>query len=444
MRLLPPLAALVLTALLAAPAAGAHATWTAPCTAGTRQPTCHWWTAKVTMVADGDTIKVKVDGDPSRRTRRVRFTGINAMELHRYSHVPSRRRGDCHGLEATSLVEGYIKRSHWRVRLAAQHPSSSSGGRLRRSVWVDSGGRWVDLGRIELQDGDALWLPNGAEWAHNLEYHELAQESASAHRNLYDPTYCGAGPDQDIPIRLTVNWDADGNDALNLNGEWVDIRNLGARPLSLAGWWVRDSWLNYGPAHKPGYAFPAGTVVPAGGLLRVHMGCGPDSPGDLHWCHQTSVFENVTYDRRHMGDGGYLFDPQGDLRALSIYPCVLGCVDPLQGKIRLWVHPTTPEYMTLTNTSGAAVDLQGYILKEHLRGYSHKYVFGYQFGTDSVLDPGETMQIWVQGSRAHSSRLVKFIGRPQQYVLADGGNAVDVRTDTDIGITCYRWGNGVC
>ena len=224
----------------------------------------------------------------------------------------------------------------------------------------------------------------------------------------------------------------------------MDIRNKGTRDLPLHGWWIRDSWLNYGPEHRPGYAFPPGTVVPAGRSIRVHMGCGGNSLLDLHWCHQTSVFENVTYDRTHMGDGAYLFDPQGDLRSWQMYPCVLACTDPLQGKVRLLVHPQAPEFMTIFNTSTVPVDLQGYILKEHLRGYHSKYVFGYHFRDDSVLNPRESMMIWVQGNPRDDTRLEKFVGRPQQYVLADGGNAVDLRTDTDILITCSRWGNGVC
>src|SRR5215218_6362364 len=134
-----------------------------PCVAGKKRPRCTFTPARVTFVADGDTIRARIAG----REKTVRFTGINAMELHRYSSTPSKRRGECHGVEATNLVDRYIKRSHRRVRLAAQHLGSHSNKRLRRSVWVKAGGRWRDLARIEMQAGLALWLPNGAEWADN-------------------------------------------------------------------------------------------------------------------------------------------------------------------------------------------------------------------------------------------------------------------------------------
>src|SRR4051794_39193692 len=105
-----------------------------PCVAGTKAPLCHFWTGKVTFVADGDTIRVDIAGDGTSVEKTIRFTGINAMELQRYSKYAARRRGSCHGLEATALVERLIHRSHGVVRLAAQNPNSVTGHRLRRSV----------------------------------------------------------------------------------------------------------------------------------------------------------------------------------------------------------------------------------------------------------------------------------------------------------------------
>src|SRR3954447_24111289 len=84
-----------------------------PCVAGKKRPRCTFTPARVTFVADGDTIRAKIGG----REKTIRFTGINAMELHRYSSTPSKRRGECHAVAATNLVDGYIKRSHRRVRL---------------------------------------------------------------------------------------------------------------------------------------------------------------------------------------------------------------------------------------------------------------------------------------------------------------------------------------
>jgi endonuclease YncB( thermonuclease family) len=68
-------------------------------------PLCTFWTGKVTLVADGDTIDVDIARDGRRASRRVRMTGYNAMELTTYSHTASKRRGDCHGVEAANRLE---------------------------------------------------------------------------------------------------------------------------------------------------------------------------------------------------------------------------------------------------------------------------------------------------------------------------------------------------
>ena len=263
-------AAAVLGLALAAPAA--DAAWRAPCLAGTLAPDLH-------VVAGQGHVRRRRGHDPRAttrlgRVRTVRFTGINAMELRRFSSRPSRRRGACHAVAAAAVVQRAVRRSHRVVRLAAQRSGSRTGGRLRRSVFARVGGAWVDVSRLVLERGLALWLPNAVEDAHNLEYRLLAELVAAAHRGLYDPAGCGAGPDQDLPLGVTVNWYADGNDERNLDGEWIAVANGGPRDLPLAGWFVRDSWLNIGAHGVPGHAFPAAPRVPAGGSVACTSAAG--------------------------------------------------------------------------------------------------------------------------------------------------------------------------
>ena len=412
--------------LLPAPAA-AGAAYKAACVPGeASSPACTWWEGKVTFVSDGDTVDVRI---PGQGVKQVRFTGINAMELQRYSSTPSKRRGDCHAREATALVERYVTRSRFRVRLAAQKAASRSGRRLRRSVWVRSGGRWQDLARLELAAGHALWLPNGDEWAHNREYAELAALAVAAGRNLYDPGACGAGPDDDLPVTLAVNWDADGGDDANLNGEWVDIRNGGLRPLRLGGWFFRDSSLRQSTKRRPpGYEFPASAVVPAGGSVRLRMGCGTDSAGELHWCQDGTVFENVTGGPRQVGDGGYLFDPQRDLRASFLYPCLVACVDAAAGRVRIEPHPSRPEAITILNTSDAPVDLADHVLKLRNRGKQGEFVFGHVFPRGTLIAAGDGLRY----------------EHPTENRYSDNGGVVELRTLDDTLTACAGWGFGRC
>src|SRR4051812_26655136 len=185
------------------------------------------------------------------------------MSTPLYPNYRDGRRGPCHAVAATNFVDHLVGGTAY---LAAQRVSSRSGHRLRRTVWVKRGGRFVDVAAAELQAGLALWLPNKEEWAHNGEYLQLAKAALAAQANLYDPDSCRPGPAQDVPLRVTVRWDAVSDDGNHLNSEWVDVHNDGRRDVSLGGWFVRESALRRDPRHRqPGHVFPARAVVPAGG-----------------------------------------------------------------------------------------------------------------------------------------------------------------------------------
>jgi hypothetical protein len=55
----------------------------------------------------------------------------------------------------------------------------------------------------------------------------------------------------------------------------------------------------------------------------VHVGKGTASATHKYWGMTAPVFDNPTSDAKAIGDGGYLFDAQGDLRAWMLYPDVL-------------------------------------------------------------------------------------------------------------------------
>ena len=84
------------------------------------------------------------------------------------------------------------------------------------------------------------------------------------------------------------------------------LRNTGTRPLPIGGWYFRDSALRR-------YHF-AGTRVAPGKSVTLHVGKANRTSTLFFWGYDKPLFENS-------GDGGYLFDPQGDLRAWVVYPC---------------------------------------------------------------------------------------------------------------------------
>jgi len=431
---MPRLTAVLLTSLIAfaaaalAPAA-ASAAKTRKCLPRASSPQCYVWTGKVTFIADGDTLYVDIDGDGTRARRHVRITGINAMEQTVYASRAAARQGDCHALEATARLEQLLRRGRMKVRLMAQDPASRSGRRLRRSISVRNDGRWVDVARTLISEGHALWLPNHREHAWNREYSILAGRAAQARTGLWDDDYCGFGPGQGHPLQMWVNWDADGNDNLDPNGEWVRIKNHDpVNPMPIGGWWVRDSALRK-------YTFPEWATVPPGGHITLYDGVGDTNESEFYWGLKFPAFENVTNDARAMGDGAYLFDPEGDLRASMVYPCREGCTHPYQGTIALEAKATGREHVALRNVSGIPVDLDG--LRLHSRPYS------YGFGRDSVIQPGEEMRLTVRGDPANDTRLDKHWGETGS-ILSNGGDVVRLTTYHGVEIACMAYGSKGC
>jgi endonuclease YncB( thermonuclease family) len=412
---------LLALSLLPAPSAGAAS---GPCFPGAGGAPCRFQSARVISTNDGDTVNVRLSG--SRRIYAVRFRSVQAMELRRHSDHRSRRRGECHAVAATNRVEDLVRASHMRVRLSSQHPSSDHLGRLVRWIAVRRHGRWQDLGEILMREGHTLWMDNTSDTAWNHRYDVLGQLAAQARRNLWNSTTCGAGPQQEVPIRVFVLSDPVGWDTPD--GEWVKVQNQSpTETLRLGGWWVRDAMLRR-------FTFPAGTAVAPGATVTLHVGAGASGGSDFFWGLKATAFENAG-DARDLGDGAYLFDPQGDLRAWMLYPCLVACSDPNQGALDVAAHPRRPEQVTIRNQADHPVDLYGYALSIH--GAQSPFAAG------TVLQPGEVLTVFMQGSPDQDSRDVRYLGLGG-YALPDAGGWVRVSAFDGVSPACDAWGDGAC
>lgn len=180
---------------------------------------------------------------------------------------------------------------------------------MRRSLAVqDTGGTWVDPAAVLIREGLALWMPDDVEYLPNSSYPYLALQAAGDRKGLWNTDACGAGPSRNASLRVTVQPKGD---------ETVTVQNLGAKPVNLANWRVRDS--SYHGKRGRGYRLPTGTVVPAGGAIVVHIGKDKNAGGHYYWNLKNPLFDDVTGAPTLMADGAYLFDPDGDLRAAHQY-----------------------------------------------------------------------------------------------------------------------------
>ena len=383
---------------------------------------CNVWSGKVTFIGDGDTVYVDIAGDGQKSSVPVRLTGINTTEQTVYGGLAGQRQGECHSLEATARLEQLLRANRLRVRLYALDAASASGRRLKRVVATRVRGRWRDVGRILITEGHAVWLPGAREHAWNADYARRAERAAAKQLGIWNPTYCGLGPSDASPLKVTVN----GNVRF-LWDEWVRIRNLDpVNPVHLGGWSVRDSALNR-------YVFPDWATLPPGEWLTVYVGEGTDTWTEFFWNRRKQLFDNMGPNAN--GDGAFLVDPQGDLRAWMTYPCASACIDPYQGVLKVTAKPRGREYVTISNVGSVAVDLDGYQLQSP--------PYSYPFGRDAVIEPGEQMRVWTTGDPAEDTRLEKHWGETGAF-LNDPGDRVRLSSLRGVLVDCYAYGSGAC
>jgi hypothetical protein len=236
-------------------------------------------------------------------------------------------------------------------------------------------------------------------------------------------------------LELKLKWDANGNDGHNVNGEWVRITNADpVNDVSLRGWYVRDAYLRRYEFPKQ-FKFPRAAIVPAGQSIQVHVGKGKDTPTDYYWGEPEAIFQNVKGgDRKGVGDGAYLYDPDGDLRAWTQYPCQLDCSDPAEDRVRITAHKTPPESVRVTNTSNTTLDLAEYEVETS--------PWFYEFGPRTVLAPGQSIVVVVAQSSARDTVFEKSWGL-DSFVLADKRDVVTLRNPLGAPITCVAWGRGM-
>lgn len=233
----------------------------------------------VVHVTDGDTIEVSQDGEVAT----VRLIGINAPE-----------QGECFAEEAQAgLAELIAGRD---IRLVTDTSDTDRYGRLLRYVHVGP----TDVNRQMVDRGLALARRYPPDTARADELDAAQDDAQRSGRGMWSPeSGCVAPPGTGQGLELAVNADAPGDDGRNLNGEWVEIRNVGTRRHDLSGWGLKDE----SASHR--YTFPAGSDVGPGQTLVVRSGCGDDRPLELHWCAQRSAIWN------NDGDTAFLLDPEG-------------------------------------------------------------------------------------------------------------------------------------
>jgi hypothetical protein len=194
-------------------------------------------------------------------------------------------------------------------------------------------------------------------------------------------------------------------------------------------------------AAQNSYVFPRDTVVQPGATLTLRVGTGRNTATTRYWGQPAAIFRNVDTPQG-FGNGVYLFDPDGDLRAHAIYPCLNACSDPLLGKVSMAVNYNAPgldpgnpngEYVVLSPRTRDAVDLSYKVLT----------VWGstYELPRGSTVRSGERLVVRI--GKGQSTRLNQYWGK-STALLTNAGAVMVLRSTEDVRIACTAWGTGRC
>jgi micrococcal nuclease len=228
---------------------------------------------EVAQIIDGDTIKLESG-------QKVRLIGINTPESgHPYYE------------EATEKLKTLIGNS--KVTLKKDVENKDQYGRLLRYIYVND--TFVNLEIVKAGLATAYEFEPNVK--HSREFEEAESQARTEQIGIWAPS--------SYTLLIThLNYDAEGNDNDNLNGEYIVFTNEGNSTLDLTGWLVLDESNNE-------YFFPNFSLG-NGSSVTLYIGSGTDTQIELYWSSTKSIWNND-------GDELYLRDSQGYLVAYYSY-----------------------------------------------------------------------------------------------------------------------------
>jgi micrococcal nuclease len=207
----------------------------------------------VKEVLDGDTIVLSDN-------RRVRLIGINTPEKGMYFFD-----------EAREILEVMVLGKE--VILEKDVSEADMYGRLLRYVFVKD--LFVNLEMVKRGFANIYTCPPDIKYTEKFLEAEWAARSGDL--GLWQKSIIDL-------VKIELNYDAAGNDILNLNGEYAAIKNTGDDPVDIYGWTVKDSATNT-------YEFGSYILKP-GSAVYLFSGSGIDEEGRFYWGSPKPVWNN--------------------------------------------------------------------------------------------------------------------------------------------------------
>lgn len=253
---------------------------------------------KVTEIIDGDTIEVN-------ESFFVRFIGINAPEIDRFFYDESRE-----------VLKAILDKK--TIFMERDISNKDIHGRYLRYIYVDS--LFVNLEMIRRGFANVYTVPPDLKYTE--QFLNAEREAMENNRGLWqiseytpdlniiiknekaDEAIKENGSSEAGNIEIFLNYDAEGYDDNNLNGEFLKITNMLNIDIDMNKWTVKDSGINI-------YEFNSFLLQKNQSLL-LYTGFGKDDENQFYWNNTKPVWNNDS-------DTLYLRDHNGFLAGLYAY-----------------------------------------------------------------------------------------------------------------------------
>lgn len=216
----------------------------------------------VIEVIDGDTLVLS-------NNEHVRLIGINTPESERYFYG-----------EAKEVLKLLVLNKN--VRLEKDVDDRDTYGRLLRYVYL--GNLFVNLEMVKRGFANVFTFPPNVKYTDK--FIEAEREARTNDIGLWEKS-------NSSNIEININCDAEGDDRINLNGEYVIFKNNNNFDINLGGWTVKDLSTNI-------YDF-GNIIFKSGSNLILFSGKGSDSENKLYW-NSTKPIWNNDHDTLYLRD----------------------------------------------------------------------------------------------------------------------------------------------
>lgn len=299
-------------------------------------------------INDGDTVWVKTTQNSIVEVRNI---GLQTPELKKVSGYPEQ----CGATAAKNNFRAMMTPAVTVVQLRSITGKSNnwlkSDPRAERSIYIINpvtGLFDIDVQAEQMKAGWSFFWPSSAEWTHNKEYLGYLLEARAAGRGMWNPNACGTA--EGVTPEIWLNADSPSiNGSENAFGEYVLLHNPTGSDINLQGWSLRDGSLDFfshgGNWEFGASRFQSNAVIPAGGTLTVYIS---NPAGYSLTSNEISYFRSdwrmpsgyqiangsvgtATNPNYAHGDGIYLLDPKGNVRASMLSVCsttVVACDKP--------------------------------------------------------------------------------------------------------------------